>query len=125
MKRLQSMTLLGAFLMGAPTPGLAQQPAFQPPTATELWKLRSVCAALGKKKLDLMPRLYSNYNSISGFNRYDPATDHCYVEIDLALDNDHHQQDEKWLFDGQTDQAGEHNSRRITYEAKVRNDLRQ
>jgi len=57
MNRLWPM-MLGMILPTASTPGFAQQPAHQPPTATELFALHdaferlSTCAHLAKKILD-------------------------------------------------------------------------
>ena len=58
--------------------GVAQT-AFLPPTATEIFDLRSKCAALGRKMLDqnvIGPALTQTQIS-----RYQPLTNRCYVEL--------------------------------------------
>jgi hypothetical protein len=57
------------------TPSAAQQRTFQPPTATEVFDLRSRCAALGEKLLK------DNFTSGSQLSHYNPTTNRCYVEL--------------------------------------------
>jgi hypothetical protein len=84
MKRLRPM-VLGMILATASTLGLAQQPAHQPPTATELFALRlerlSTCAQLAKKILDTRGGHSADWDEPTVDVRYDPATDRCYVKI--------------------------------------------
>jgi hypothetical protein len=56
------------------------QPYFQPPTATELFNLRSRCAALGEKFLQDQSFVGSTL-SMSITSRYDPRTNHCYGDV--------------------------------------------
>src|SRR5437867_1255485 len=55
------------------------QPYFQPPTATELFNLRSRCAALGEKFLEQL----SVGSGLTQYatSRYDPRTNHCYGDV--------------------------------------------
>ena len=55
------------------------QPYFQPPTATELFNLRSRCAALGDKFLEELFVGSAITKSIT--SRYDPRTNHCYGDL--------------------------------------------
>jgi len=55
------------------------QPSFQPPTATELFNLRSRCAALGDKFLEDLIVGSAITKSIT--SRYDPRTNHCYGDV--------------------------------------------
>jgi len=87
----------------APPPAKADdKPAFLPPTATEIFNLRSKCADLGEKLLqaDLIgPTLAHEATS-----RYDPKTNRCYVRIDIHM-ADLTRYDElysSYLYDGQT-----------------------
>jgi hypothetical protein len=83
--------LLGALLIAAATPALSQQaapkPAFQPPTATELFKLRATCEKLGQDLLDQSQSLvgksggYGAHTALSVTSRYNPADGHCYVTL--------------------------------------------
>lgn len=60
-------------------PAGAAENAFLPPTATEVFHLRSECAALGKKILDeniVGPALHQ-----TEISRYNPLTNRCYVEL--------------------------------------------
>src|SRR5262245_64716522 len=86
MKRLRPM-MLGMILATASTPGFAQQPAQQLPTATELFALHdrlerlSTCAQLAKKILDTHGGHGADWGDPTVDVRYDPATDHCYVQM--------------------------------------------
>jgi hypothetical protein len=55
------------------------QPYFRPPTATELFNLRSRCAALGEKFLDEL--VIGSALTKSATSRYDPRTNHCYGDV--------------------------------------------
>jgi hypothetical protein len=54
------------------------QPYFQPSTATELFDLRSRCAALGDKFID---ELWVGEHAKSLTSHYDPNTNHCYGDV--------------------------------------------
>jgi hypothetical protein len=82
----------------------AEQPSFQLPTATEVFHLRSECAALGEKIM--------NENAIgkaltqSVYTRYNPKTNRCYVHhvvqtADLSTPEDKSIFHD-YLLDGQT-----------------------
>jgi hypothetical protein len=53
--------------------------AFSPPTATEIYHLRSECAALGEKLLDADVVGAALYKS--QISRYNPQMNRCYVEL--------------------------------------------
>ena len=89
---LTGCALLATILATASTPGFAQQPAQQqpalpPPTATEVFALRdrlerlSTCAQLAKKILDTRGGHSADWGDPVVDLRYDPATDHCYIEM--------------------------------------------
>jgi hypothetical protein len=100
---MRQFMLLAAILVTAPTPALAQPP----PKVTELLKLRSTCAQLGQRLADEYPAIgspdeYSAKGSRWGqleVYRYDPASGHCYVEIDTHGASGEFSRS---LFDGQT-----------------------
>ena len=76
--------------------------AFLPPTATEIFHLRSECAALAGKILNssiIGPALYK-----SQISHYDPLTNRCYVEITIqSADTTRPPHDlSQYLYDGQT-----------------------
>jgi len=75
---------------------------FLPPTATEIFHLRSQCAALGKKIFDSSvagPALYK-----SQMSRYTPQTNRCYVELTVqtADTTTPLRYLSRYLYDGQT-----------------------
>lgn len=80
----------------------AAERAFQLPTATEVFHLRSACAALGQKILE--------GNSIGSaltqdqISHYNPNINRCYVELDIQTADQTKQLDylNRVLFDGQT-----------------------
>ena len=85
---LTGCTLLATILATASTQGFAQQqPALPPPTATEVFALRdrlerlSTCAQLAKKILDTRGGHSADWGDPVVDLRYDPATDHCYIEM--------------------------------------------
>ena len=85
MKRLQPM-MLGMILATASTPGLAQQP----PTDAELFAIRehfehlTTCTLLAQKILDTRGGHGADWGDPTVTTRYDSATDHCYVEMDMV-----------------------------------------
>jgi len=85
---LTGCTLLATILATASTQGFAQQqPALPPPTATEVFALRdrlerlSTCAQLAKKIWDTRGGHSADWGDPVVDLRYDPTTDHCYVEM--------------------------------------------
>src|SRR3990172_1063562 len=54
-------------------------PTFQPPTATEVFRLRSECAKLGEKILE--NNTVGSAVTQSQVSHYDPQTNRCYVEL--------------------------------------------
>jgi hypothetical protein len=66
-------------LLAFPVIQSVAQKAFSPPTATEIFHLRSECAALGEKILDA--NVVGSALSKSQISRYDPQTNRCYVEL--------------------------------------------
>lgn len=79
---------------------LAQERAYQLPTATEVFKLRSACAELSEQILE--NNIVSNLVGSAVQERlsnYNPRTNRCYVELKVFKnDTVHH----RYLFDGQT-----------------------
>jgi hypothetical protein len=79
--------LMATILATASNPGFAQQAAFQPPTATELSALRNrlerlyTCTHLAKKLSDTRGGHSADWGDPTVDLRYDPTTDHCYVEM--------------------------------------------
>jgi hypothetical protein len=77
--------VLGMILATASTPGFAQQPAHQPPTAYELFALHlerlSTCVRLAKKILDTRGGHGADWDDPTVDVRYDPVTDHGYVKM--------------------------------------------
>ena len=104
MKRLPA-AMLGMILATASTPGFAQQPAHQPPTAAELFALHerlerlTTCAQLAKKILDTHGGHSADFGDPTVSLRYDPAADRCYVEMDMVSP--------AGLWDGETQQIQE------------------
>lgn len=80
-------------------------PAFRPPTATEVFNLRSKCAELGEKIMK--NTVVADALKKDQLSHYEPKTNRCYVQLtiwnaDLAKGNDYFQ---RYLFDGQTGQV--------------------
>jgi hypothetical protein len=73
------------------------------PTATEVFHLRSECAALGRKILD--NNVVGSALSQSQISHYDPKSNRCYVELTVQTADLTKPQDvfRRYLFDGQTD----------------------
>jgi hypothetical protein len=88
-------------LIWVSNPVAAQQRAFQLPTATEVFNLRSKCTALGEKIME--ENLIGSALTQSQVSHYNPQTNRCYVELtvqtaDLQKANYY----SRSLFDGQT-----------------------
>ena len=82
------------------TTAAAQQRTFQPPTATEVFNLRSRCAALGDKIME--NNFVSSTLSQSNLSHYDPQTNRCYVELTVIDMSNFGNYFNSVLFDGQT-----------------------
>jgi hypothetical protein len=83
------------------TSSTAQQGDFRPPTATEVFNLRSKCAQLGEKIME--DQIIRPAYSVSQVSRYDPRTNRCYVEIDVqGLTKGPQDYLNRYLYDGQT-----------------------
>jgi hypothetical protein len=87
----------------APPPA-SNQPAFQPPTATEVFSLRSQCAELGQKIME---------NNVVGValtqgqaSHYNPRTNRCYIELTIQTADTTAQLAclNRVLYDGQTNE---------------------
>ncbi len=92
--RIIVFVLAGMSLAGAQTN--------QPPTATEIFNLRSLCTSLGEKLLQenaLEPDFAHQQTS-----HYQPRTNRCYVEINVHSANiiSPDYQLTRYLYDGQT-----------------------
>jgi hypothetical protein len=81
----------------------AQEQTFRLPTATEVFNLRTKCAALGKQILEgnaISPTLTQ-----SQISHYDPITNRCYVELTVQIaDPSKPLYVHRYLFDGQTEE---------------------
>ena len=75
---------------------------FRPPTATEVFNLRSKCAELGQKMLEDNVRHGAPF--ISQVSHYDPRTNRCYVELTGFGGTGAEANYDRELFDGQTKQ---------------------
>jgi hypothetical protein len=81
------------------------QPVVQPPTASEVFHLRSECAVLSQKILSglvIPPPLFGSEAS-----HYDPSTNRCYAEIYVQTDDidtppEKRKETSRYLYDGQT-----------------------
>ena len=79
---------------------LCQERTFQRPTATEVFRLRSVCAELGERILQsnvIGSALYQQQVS-----HYDERTNRCYVELTVQNAQSPDLYINRNLFDGQT-----------------------
>jgi hypothetical protein len=84
------------------TAGPSEAADMATPTATEVFHLRSECAALGKAILQESPVGQELTKSV--VSHYDPQTNRCYVELDIR-DADLKKVSERldrFLYDGQT-----------------------
>ena len=103
------LVVLGSLLVsvGLWVPAIAQERDFRPPSATEVFNLRSRCAELGEKILDQQPFISRTFPS--QVSRYDPRTNRCYVESTVLTDdiNTLH----RYLFDGRTKEMLAHVAR--------------
>jgi hypothetical protein len=59
----------------------ADAPIYKPPTAAEVFELRSKCAALGEKLIENHP--VGSALAHDQVSRYDPKTNRCYVELNV------------------------------------------
>jgi hypothetical protein len=93
--------------VGLWVPAMAQERDFRPPSATEVFNLRSRCAELGENILDQQP--FKSRTFPSQVSRYDPRTNRCYVELTVLTDdiNTLH----RYLYDGQTKEMLAHAAR--------------
>lgn len=89
------------------TPALAQ--AGPQPTATEVFHLRSECAALGEKlaaRIEAEYRSEGRVTSFSPLSHYDPLTNRCYVQSQFLFTVRKAPDDYSYLntclYDGQT-----------------------
>ena len=73
--------------------------ALAQPMATEVFNLRSLCAALAGKMLE--EQAIGAALTQSQISRYDPRTNRCYVEITVQSSKDSRYQ-HRYLYDGQT-----------------------
>jgi hypothetical protein len=101
---MRLLVMIGMVLFLSGLAQAAEQPSFQPPTATEVFHLRNECAALGERIM--------NENAIgkaltqSVHTRYNPKTNRCYVHhvvqtADLSTPEDKSVFHD-YLLDGQT-----------------------
>jgi hypothetical protein len=100
MKQQSLVVMLSAFgLAGCSKPAVsAAPPSFQPPTATEVFNLRSKCQQLGEA-LDESTPYGANWRRDLTTN-YNPRTNRCYVE--MTDSNDTTKEYLQNLYDGQT-----------------------
>jgi hypothetical protein len=82
-------------------PALAQQRDFQPPTATEVFNLRTKCVQLAEKMLENL----AHGPAITAWqaSHYDPQTNHCYVQMTTQNIEDQNKSTSVNLYDGQTE----------------------
>jgi len=103
---IKSSLLVSILIAGCQKPAAPPVPtdvqAFQKPTATEIFNLRSTCAGLGEKVLrENIIGISLTQDEVS---HYDPKTNRCYVELTVQ-DAEIGKGDyfSQYLFDGQTD----------------------
>jgi hypothetical protein len=77
-KRFRTLAFVALSLPLLATDSMAQK-ALVPPTATEIFRLRSECAALGRKILD--ENIVGPALTQTQISRYNPLTNRCYVEL--------------------------------------------
>src|SRR5436309_8099680 len=93
-----SSSMLGGLLLFGTTTAVGQE-YFQPPTATELFNLRSRCAAIGQKMME--DNAIGSALTQSQTTHYSLGTNHCYVELyTTSIDGSDYVH--RTLFDGQT-----------------------
>jgi uncharacterized protein YqfB (UPF0267 family) len=81
--------------------------AFPPPTATEIFHLRSECGALGKKILDAHANIIGQALEKSQISHYNPQTNRCYVQLTVLTADTTDPFPvitTNYLYDGQTDE---------------------
>ncbi len=76
------------------------QQAYNLPTATEVFRLRSECVVLGQKTLD--SNTIGSVLTQSQISHYNPATNRCYVQLTVQSANLSGDYFSNYLFDGQT-----------------------
>jgi hypothetical protein len=99
-KRIAPAVVLAA-VIGMPA-AISQTPTNKLPTATEVFHLRSECAALGEKILE--NSAVGSALTRSQVSHCDPVTNRCYVEIDVQTADQTKPVDylHRYLYDGQT-----------------------
>lgn len=103
MRHLVLSYLLGLAVLNSASSALTEERTFQLPTATEVFQLRSACAALGQKILD--ENVVGSALTQEQLSHYNPRTNRCYVELTVhAADLTKYDQFpyHRYLFDGQT-----------------------
>ncbi len=82
------------------------QRTFRPPSATEVFNLRTKCAELGDRLLEtvLKADVIGAALAHEATSRYDPKTDRCYVRLDVhtADFTKYAEMNASYLYDGQT-----------------------
>jgi len=84
------------------TASTVSQPTVSPPTATEVFHLRSECAQLGEKLLAAnVVGIALTHDQVS---HYDPKTNRCYVQVTVQTNDPTKSGDyyATYLYDGQT-----------------------
>jgi hypothetical protein len=101
MKMLLGLSVVAS--VGLWVPAMAQERDFRPPSATEVFNLRSKCAELGEKILKQSGYLYDV------LSHYDVRTNRCYVELtEHSLKENIY---DRYLYDGQTEEILAHAAR--------------
>jgi hypothetical protein len=96
---MKHLFILATIALGVPA--LAQQRDFQPPTATEVFNLRTKCAQLAQKMLEDL----AHGPAITAWqvSHYHPRTNRCYVQITTQNIEDQNKSTGVNLYDGQTE----------------------
>lgn len=96
-----SVLLFGCEKVVSP-PVKAEDTVFQKPSATEIFNLRSRCAALGEKIMN--ENVIGSALTQSQTSHYSPKTNRCYVELDVNMAdlNRYNEYAARYLYDGQT-----------------------
>jgi hypothetical protein len=83
---------------------VAQGQTARPPSATEIFRLRTECAKLGNQLMEVEPSRYFSVTATDKENHshYDPRSNRCYVELTAWAQNNH--EFDRLLYDGQTRQ---------------------
>jgi hypothetical protein len=93
-----SAVLIGTLACSQAKPSAAAQPQAGVPTATEVFHLRSECAALGEKLLSDKQYAFIGLAPVE-VSHYNPATNRCYVVVNFSGVGPHYR---RFLYDGQT-----------------------